>query len=248
MRIDTKEGRPHRKAINSVGRPKKQAKFLPAGFHQAVRALFIRLALLHGSRALRLIATAVWPCEMTPKHWAELFNQSGTWLEQYADDALDFWRSYPQIGPESGNPLVYPGPRSESTAADVFSFATEAMPLSRIQHGITLGGDPSVIWQPAEDDETAFRRQIHQKLDAALDEYFQNAVASGTSIKIRIPTDLNFKIETTALYLLCDKSCRDLITLPKNPGFPNVEEDAMRKWLRETTTLLRLRSKSAKAS
>ena len=76
-----------------MARPKKQPQFEPPGFHQAIRARFIQFAQLHSSPALRLLATKVWLGELSLQEWAKSFNVSQTWVEQWAQDALDYWRT-----------------------------------------------------------------------------------------------------------------------------------------------------------
>jgi hypothetical protein len=76
-----------------MARPTKQPQFEPPGFHQSPRAKFIKFALTQNSPALRLLGTSVWRGEMSPENWAKQFNVSGTWVEQWAQDALDSWHA-----------------------------------------------------------------------------------------------------------------------------------------------------------
>src|SRR2546429_9932387 len=87
------------------GRPNNEPRFEPPGFRQAVRARFIEFARFHNSRAIYLLGTEVWSGETSLHDWAESFNVSKTWVEQWAQDALDSWREgtyQPPAASESG--------------------------------------------------------------------------------------------------------------------------------------------------
>jgi hypothetical protein len=99
-----------------LARPRKQPRFEPPGFVQATRARFLEFARLHNSPAFRLLATRVWPDEMTVHDWAKLFHVDGTWVEEWARDAIRQWRSacrqctYPRFGKSSARKLgSWPG-------------------------------------------------------------------------------------------------------------------------------------------
>jgi hypothetical protein len=194
---------------------------------------------------------------MTLHAWAKKFNVSGTWVEQWAQDTLDFWHKAslsrelrgkvpegesegplictgsPIVRQSSGVEMSYPSPSLDGrTAADVFSCNLTGTPFARLSHGITIGGDASVLWSPGEDDETAFRRHMRATLEAALDEFFKHAVECGASGQISIPKDpedLDLKIECAALYVLCNVSRPRLAELTHRVG-----KEAMYLWLKDT--------------
>ncbi len=228
-----------------AGRPKKQPTFEPPGFKQAVRARLIEYARRHGSAALHLLATDVWRGEMTLDAWAKSFNVAGTWVEAWAQDVLDAWREgirYPAPAVSESGVLTmwYPSPDDGHTAADLFSCHLTGTPLAQLQHGIIFGGDASACWNPGEDDETAFRRRMHARLDDALDDFFRHAPEFGASSRITIPKGLDLKIECAALYLLCSVSRADLVKRLKST---HVAKEAMYNWLQDAMQVLDLRTK-----
>src|ERR1039457_3759355 len=136
--------------------------------------------------------------------------------------------------------LGYPSPDDGHTAADLFSCHLTGTPLAQRQHGIIFGGDASACWNPGEDDETAFRRRMHARLDDALDDFFRHAPEFGASSRITIPKGLDLKIECAALYLLCSVSRADLVKRLKST---HVAKEAMYNWLQDAMQVLDLRTK-----
>ena len=87
-----------------MARPTKQPLPKVAGFDQHLRCSF--LAYSQNSPALQQLATLVRSGEMSLATWAEKFGVSKTWVERWAQDALDSWRrSLP------ANPVVGQEPR-----------------------------------------------------------------------------------------------------------------------------------------
>lgn len=77
-----------------MARPRKQPQTEPPGFRQTVRARFIEFGVRHNCHALRLLCTKVRNGEMSLQAWAESFHVAETWVEQWAQDALDSWKLY----------------------------------------------------------------------------------------------------------------------------------------------------------
>jgi hypothetical protein len=232
--------------MEPLGRPKKQPRFEPPGFRQAVRAQFIEFGRHHNSRALHLLGTKVWRQEMSLQDWAKLFYVSNTWVEEWARGTLESWRGGGYGAPvtsESGDvDMWYLPPKDGRTDADTFTCTLEATPRARLEFGATIGGDSTVWFNVGEDDETAFRRYMHSRLDAALDDFFKRAVEVGASRRIYIPSDLNLKIECAALYVLCQQSKDELV---KGLQSNHVSAPTIYGWLKEAMELLELKMRPA---
>ena len=140
-----------------MARPKKQPQFKPAGFDQAVRAKFIQFGQIHNARALRLLATKVWLGELSLQDWAGAFSVSGTWVEQWAQDAIDSWRAWElnaavQASREKGGwtkpwwIMVPHDPAAETTPINLY----RALPAPRVLES----GEMEMWYPPPRSTET----------------------------------------------------------------------------------------------
>jgi len=223
-----------------VARPKKKPIFLPAGGQQAIRGKFLRFAFYHGSPALHLLATDVQQERTTVANWAKSLGQAGTWLEQWAQDALVSWKNHTYPPPKQDDEgilnVYFPWP-DEQGEEDVFHCTLEGKPLSRLAHRVTIAGAP--WWDEGmPDDRETFRKQMHDKLDRELNEFFKEALRLGRSKELRLPADLDLKLEASALYLLCGKSRVELAAAV------HAAEATVYGWLTETLELLQLQMKT----
>jgi hypothetical protein len=189
-----------------MARPRKKATFVPPSGVRDIKIKFLTYALRHRSKALRLLATDVREGKISPKQWAESLGQGGTWIEVWAEDTIRGWRTGAQPVPrirETGElePLsLYP--RTEGPDNETFTCTLTDTMLSRLSHRVSVGGGP--WWESdSEDDRDIFRKAMHAKLDSELDRFFAIAVRSGASKEIKLPSDLELKLEAAALYLLC---------------------------------------------
>lgn len=240
-----------------MARPRKQKNPEPPAFHQAIRARFLYFGVRHSCRALQVLATEIWPTirqeleasllrvpkadeqylwqERRPRRtkavrrWTAAIYQGGKWLEQWAEDTLDYWRH----SPRTAERLIYPLPRVGSEDDD-FRFATKITPVSREQVGIVFGGDRN-LWADVSSEEL-LRRNAREQLEAALDQYFASARERWGAVAI--PKDLNLKIETAALYVLCGATRSDLAA---RLVATHTTEKTIWDWLSEVLPLLQLR-------
>jgi hypothetical protein len=228
---------------------KKKAKvFAPPGWRQALKCQFLNFAFVHNRHALQLLAVDVKNGSMTPHEWAKSFNLAGTWVEEWAQDTLEFWVMFPDLGPEGSNPgnneqpieVSYPPPCDEKNDADVFSFKISVVPISKLALGITVGG--SLRKDEPEDDWQRFKKRVHASLDFALEEYCQNAVRSGASDELLVPSDLDLKVEVTAAYFFCGMSPAQLrYRLVTKVG----DNSTVYRWIKEIAKLLNIPMKAS---
>ncbi len=223
-----------------VPRPKKPLVLVSPSALQAIRTKFLNFAVRHNSPALRLLATKVYPSEMSVHQWADSLNVAETWLEQWAQDTVMAWCQGASPAPkktEDGKlELAFRAPRDERAPADEFRYTISATPLSKLAHAVTVGGSPWWIEQPADDWER-FKKEIHDQIDGALERFLEKAVQLGASREIKIPDELDKKLEGAALYILCGTGTAQLHSgLRTRVG----DVSTVYRWLRETLRLLDL--------
>src|SRR5580704_16273193 len=105
--------------------------FTSASEQQAIKQKFLDFARRHNSPAMRLLATKVFKDELSVADWAQQFNLTGTWVQEWAEDTLRAWRTGTCPTPViEGTDLkaYYPSPRSQP---DTFSCVIKGTPLSR---------------------------------------------------------------------------------------------------------------------
>lgn len=234
-----------------MARPKKAKTFAPPSWQQAIRAKFLNYAVAHNSPALRLLATEVRDGHMTVRQWVVALGVAGTWIEQWAENAIEYWRTNPPTFRGNGEvEMWFPAPRDGQTAADVFTYSVTDTPRSRASLGVTMGGslkwytqrpgDPEPVAQhdPLNDWEQ-FKKEQHAMLEDALNRYQENAVHSGASDRIAIPAELDRKLEIAALYVFCGMSPERIWNRGRN-GI-HADRTTINRWLKEVMPLLDLK-------
>lgn len=221
-----------------MARTKNKPVFTSPRWQQALKALFLHFAFHHRPEALRRLVTEVRNNAITPQDWANLYGVAGTWVEVWVADTLEAWKTQPYLLADldqAGNTVLYPPPRDESTADDVFSFSVSAIPLAKLSLGITMGG--SLPDGQPEDDWLRFKEQIHRSLESALESYRQRAAQLGASREVLVPKDLLLKTEATAVYFFCGKNPGQLLKLLKQKVG---DRTTVYRWIREIAKLLEM--------
>jgi len=215
--------------------------FVPPGGRQALKARFLDFGFRHNPDALRRLATDVRSKLMTPREWAKLYRLEGTWVEVWVGDTLEDWVRQPYLvsaidqlaSTEQPRTILYPPPRDESTAADMFTFSVSQIPTSKLSLGITMGG--SFGDDEPDDDWERFKFQMHSQLDYALHRYQPIALRQGASREILLPKDLLTKLEVTAAYYFCGMSLeRILPRLRERVG----DRATLHRWIKKVAKLL----------
>ena len=228
-----------------MARTAKKPVFASPDWNRALKARFLDSGFRHNQEALRQLAVDVRAGTVTPQQWAEQFSLGETWVEEWAQDVIDYWEvvQYPvpdlaRLDATRSVTIVYPPPRDGSKENDLFSFSVETVPTSKLSIGITMGG--SVEGEP-DDDWNRFKAQMHANLERALDSYRQKALCSGASREVRIPNDLLRKADVTAFYFFRQMSPRQIISqLVERVG----AETTVYRWIKEIATLLDLPMRS----
>lgn len=223
-----------------MARPKKRAVFVPPAGLRDIKCKFINFGSRHRSKVLRLLATEVREGKMSVHQWAEMFGQADTWMEQWADGTLEAWRLGTKPAPavdKAGNiEVVFEYPDDGQTSDDTFTCTLTSTPISRLSHRVSIGGPP--WWDSgSRDDRDDFRKMMHRHLDIYLDQYFATALRLGASREMKLPTNLDIKLEVAALYILCVVSRKNLAEAVHQA------EATVYDWLTEAVELLQLRTR-----
>src|SRR5271169_3966558 len=125
-----------------AGKSRPQVFGMPT-WRQALRAKFLDFGFRHNPDALRLLATQVKNGLMTPRAWVDSFDLGDTWVEEWVNDTLAYWKDRPDSCPDfpepqtNGQPAVlsYPPPRVAQNAEDVFEFSVRGVPVSKLSLG-----------------------------------------------------------------------------------------------------------------
>lgn len=219
-----------------MARPRKQPQFEPDMFHQSPRARFLESGLRCNSLALRLLATTVYQGKVSVQDWAKVFNVSATWVERWAQDAIDSWRAW----------------ESSASAPACLALPDPVPPGMRRYRPDRPACPPPVLESGKLDMEyplPAVNPRLTQLFEngstmsgAALDSLpcptcGRKAIGKRRKVAKRLDDETarrNSKIECAAIYLLSRKSTDDLakshyVSLPTMHG-----------WLKEAMGLLDL--------
>jgi len=203
--------------------------FAPPVWRQTLKAKFLVTAFGHCPQATELLAGQVREGARSVQDWAVQFNVSGTWIELWAEDVLQTWR---------WTPLVYPWrppPPPEELEADFFSFRIDnARPSCRFSHRVLVGGHFPKEADPRNWER--FKQEQHAALEWHLNQYREKALQAGASREIRVPGDLDLKLEVAAIYILRGMTCREIGVLRGVGRDPSV----VSRWLKEILGLLDL--------
>ena len=217
-----------------MSRRKKAPVFVSPAWHQTLKTKFLQAAFGNCLEAANLLVTDVYEQRMTTRDWAERFNVAGTWIEQWAAEVLEFWHDHPVIFPR------LPPPHVEETEADSFSFViANARPFFKFSLGVLAGG--SFPDDADEDDWGRFKQQQHARLEAALERYRLMAVQAGTSLEIKIPNDLDLKLQVAAIYIFRGMSIDELAEMKE------IARDRTRvyRWVAEILSLVDIPMRTA---
>jgi hypothetical protein len=242
-----------------TGRPKKQSHFELPGFRQEIRGKFIEFAQQHNSPGLQLLGTDVWLGKISLHQWAGSLNLSGTWVEEWAQDALDAWSASTAAretdnspkpwwilgppDPPAGTPLAKspyragrycPAPRKlESGEMDM------AFPLPRDrdtdilvnweEYGIKIRALLAPYWDACP--------RCGEAIDRATEKTEGFCRSCAKIRRVTIPRDCDLKIKCAALYHLSGKPTDKLVEAVK----VSVSAEAMYGWLQEANALLDLK-------
>jgi len=243
-----------------VGRPKKHPRFERPGFRQQIRTKFLRFALSHNAPALRLLCTEVRLDKMSLHKWAQSFNISGTWVEQWADDTLDSWRTFALPDKTDGSPKPWyilsppdplpPGMRPKRRDGRIACRPPIALesdkldveyPLPRASEVDAPIANSSAPWTQTEalfeNDGTTIGGAPGLNIDPC-PHCGRKAIGKRRKRYKRLDEEtalLDSKIECAAVYLLCRASIDELAK--KRHASPS----AMYGWLKEAMALLDLK-------
>jgi hypothetical protein len=190
-----------------MARSKLPLFFASPSWIQSVRKRFLDFA-AEVSPAIVLLATAGRTGCLSSRAWAEQYGVSGTWVECWAADALDAWRSGAIAAPRMQGEFLsvgYPLPRLESTVADQFNVILTGQPAAQMPNPWR-----EIAHRDEQDQWLAFCDSQHKQLDKALEEYRRKALENGGSREIKRFSDLNLHLETAALYVFAKARIEDL--------------------------------------
>jgi hypothetical protein len=218
-------------------RPKKPKTFVPPTGLRDTKVKFLNFAREHNSSALRSLIIDVSQGTMSLRQWAKNFGQDNTWLEQWAEDTLGLWAKgiLPLPRAEKGD-LIMDFLLPFHAPIKRFSSTIEGTPISRLSHGVSIFAAP---WWDKDtgDDREMFKEAMHARLDHELDQFFEKMIQAGDS-DIKLPRDLDAKLEAAALYFLCGEKRAEIADTF------HVSEATVYDWLREVQELLALRMKT----
>jgi len=219
-----------------MGRPKLQPTIIPPNWWPTLKAKFLKHAFSYYPSALEELVVQVKKRKITLRWWAENWGVGGTWIEQWAKEALIEWG---QVPPDFDSGFIYiPVPKG-NRAEDGFSFTIkDAMPDCRLAFGASVGGVKLDKDQPA-DDWKRFRDSLHRQLDAELDIYLAQSLHNGSLQEFVSYTDedLDLKLQVAAHYVFGKKSAEEL---GQHPAVAR-ERSVITRWLEKILPLLDLR-------
>lgn len=280
-----------------MGRNKKQKTLVAPEWLQTLRTRFLAAGFYHCPDALGLLVKEFEAGHRTGRDWAVQFDVTGTWIELWAEETLEFWRNNPQcIRPAPQVTSVqyfYPPPSSKGASAPGFSFTISETRLPcKFAVGTLVGGslpdelgedqmalsdaercfaeavqirhqskgdaarkqaeskveDARIRLKNATQRFNAegntwewFKKSMHNRLDTALEQYRVTALSSGAAVEIKIPSEIQLKIEVAAIYTFGGRTPREISEL----DWVRRDATVVYRWLREILPLMNLKTRKA---
>ena len=215
-----------------MARTKKQTVLLHPLAKQNVKAQFLNAVKEVCPMALRPLEEEINRGELSVPQWAEQFNVQDTWIEHWASEVIESWRSDP------GSYPFWPIPADQSGDSGFSYSVHNARPFPLASRSVSPGRScPGGI---EKDDWENFKKQQHENLERALEGYRERLLLSGAGAEVVMPDDFEQRLAVAALYIF------EGLTAAEIGKHPKVTRDSsvVSRWLREVLELLELRPRA----
>jgi hypothetical protein len=231
-----------------MARPRKRFEFEPPGLRSDLRGQFIRAA--EGSLALHQLCADVlphWSIGDGLHGWADSFNVSGTWVEEWAVNTLNAWSAANAAQPVGSLPWwiqahskgrFCPAPMPAFPLPDQFEDMDGILTLS-----IRMLFDPWRGWLDDDEEVCPICRTLLVPVSEAAASIPTFCPSCHKTRKITIPSDRDLKVECCADYVMNRRTVEEVAKGLESRG---ISTTAMHKWIKATMTLLDLPMKPAR--
>ena len=193
----------------AVSRTRQQAEFVSPEFFRAIRCKFLHYVQMYCGNALDLLVTDVLLGRMTAQEWADRYDVGGTWVQDWANQAIRSWKAGKFVGGKGR--YLPPMPEVRATGADKFRFyIPPTIPPSKEAPAkmYTLGSKPAhgiplarAVFDDNLTDWDNFCNEKMMELKTALRQHRENQFrVERVSREVIIPPDLDLYLQEAAVY------------------------------------------------
>lgn len=215
-----------------MARTKKKTVLVHPLAKQTLKAQFLNAVKEVCPMGLLPLEEEIYRGEMSVRQWAERFNVEDTWIELWAKDAIERWRSDP------GSYPYWPNPADQSDESGFSHTVVNARPFPLASRSVLTGRScPAGV---DKDDWENFKKQQHENLETGLERYRESLLHSRVGVEVVMPDDFEQRLAVAALYIFGGLTAAEIGKHPKVTRDPSV----VSRWLRDVLELLELRPRA----